>query len=232
MEGSLLTLHNNSSTLVLLIDTNRLQIYGGGNLSQVVSLDIPLTVVKDIDVVDRPAFDALIQSWLTQNKVPTADVVVVLSEAMYFARDVTQEGKDEAEKEAVAFTDSVPFEKVVTKRYPLERGYRIVCVNDALLDTVIAALRAHDLSVVAVVPSFLLGPHSGKHVLDTEMGKYIVGHADNLRTQSVVGPVEHGTSTTGKEVAVFARKNQRLVMMIGVFLVLIAILVILLILQG
>lgn len=231
MEGSLLTLHNSSSTLVLLIDRNRLAVYGGGNLSQVVSLDIPLTVVKDIDVVDRPAFDALIQSWLTQNKVPTADVVVVLSEATYFARDETQEGKDEAEKEAAAFTDSMPFEKVAMKRYPLERGYRIVCVNDAFLDTIIAALRVHDLAVVAVVPSFLLGPHGDKHVLDTEMGKYIVGHVDKLKSQSVVGPVEHGSSTTGKDVAVFAKKNQRFVVFLGVFVVLIIVLAILLLLR-
>jgi len=103
-----------SSVVVVFIDRNRLQFYGSG-LSSILTFDIPATIVRDLDVVNRDAFYTLVNQWLKQNNIGGRELLFVLAPDMYFEKLLVTKGESEQETEILHFYDSVPFEELTTK---------------------------------------------------------------------------------------------------------------------
>lgn len=196
-----------------------------------VTLDIPETIEKDLEIVDYPGFGSIVDSWCTNLKLGANDAVIVLSEDVCFIKETGENiDKDQATREADAFAQSIPFEHAVVKRFTDSGAHVMIAINERYVNVFIDRLRTHDITVLCVLPAFVLEDHRTKRVLDADMAKYISSHLNTLKTMSIM-PSERPRETPSKEVEVFAQKNQRFVIFLGIFVVLIIILAILLLLR-
>lgn len=212
--------------IVVFIDRNRLQFYGNG-LSSVLALDIPITVVHDLDVVNRDALYTLVNQWVKQNNLGGAQLFFILAPDTYFEKLLTKKGESEQETEILHFYDSVPFEELTTKVLTFENVKRAFAINKEYLGAVRHAFLLQGHRVVAAVPALALGTLSAKRWLDAEMGSYVVKHADILREYNVVDTEEQGQSATAPASDIPTTKtNPRLMIMVSIFGVLLLALIV------
>lgn len=196
-----------------------------------VTLDVPQSIEKDLEIVDYPGFISMLDLWCTNVKLGASDAVIVLSEDVYFVKEALEsDDEDKAMLETNTFAQSVPFEHSAVKRFSIGSAKQLVAANERYMTVLIDRLRTHDITVLGVVPVFVLEGHSAKRLLDADMARYVSLHVDRLKSMSFVTP-EQPRDNPSKEVEVFAKKNQRFVVFLGVFVVLIIVLAILLLLR-
>ncbi len=207
-----------SPLIVVFVDRNRLQFYGG-HFTTVPALDIPQTILKDLEIVNRDSLYTLVNQWLKQNAVGGgAQVMFILSAQTYFEKTITATGESEQETEILAFYDSVPFDELTTKIIPVNNKKTAIATNKDLVEGLRHAFTLQGLRVVAAVPAAILGALGAKRWLDAETGSYVVKHADTIRGQSMLEKEEEAPLLGGPVPASGAGKNnQRLLVLVGVF---------------
>lgn len=213
-----------SSIVVVFIDRNRLQFYGG-RLPSILALDIPLTIARDLEIVNRDAFYTLVNQWLKQNNLGGADLFFVLSSQAYFEKTITATGESEQETEILSFYDSVPFEELSTKVLAANTKKIAVATNKDFIEAIRHAFMLQGLHIVAIVPAVLLGALAAKRWLDTEMGTFILKHFDTLRVQSLVDFDEPGQMLNVPSGPPTTKNNPRLMVMVGILGILLLILI-------
>jgi len=218
-------LGKSKATIVVYVDRNRLQFFGGG-LSAILALEIPVTIVKDLDVVNRDALYTLVNQWLQQNNLGGANLFFVLSANTYFEAPVTATTDSQRETEILAFYDRVPFEELTTKIISLESGKRALAMNKLYMDALRHAFFLQGLHVVGAIPAFLLGSLAAKRWLDAEMGGYVLKHIEVLKEQSVLETAtENVPAGQGPSNVPTTKSNPRLMIMVSIFGVLLLVLV-------
>lgn len=214
-----------SPIVVVFVDRNRLQFYGSG-LSSLLVLDIPTTIVRDLDVVNRDALYTLVNQWLKQNNLGGAQLLFILAPDTYFEKLLTTKGESEQETEILQFYDSVPFEELTTKVLTFENGKRAFVINKEYLEAIRHAFLIQGHRVVAAVPALALGALAAKRWLDAEMGSYVVKHVEVLREYNMVDLEEQNQATTAPASAVPTTKtNPRLMIMVGMLGILLLVLI-------
>ncbi|MBI2405014.1 hypothetical protein HYV22_02440 [Candidatus Gottesmanbacteria bacterium] len=187
MEGGILV-------IVLYIDRNRLQFFEAG-WSSIASLDLPETVVRDLEVVSRGEFVKLVQSFLRKNALRPAAMLFILSEATYFSQVLV--GEEPVKEQQL--------ENVIPKNFT---------------ETMEQTFEEEGFSVTAMVPAHVLGSMREKRWLDIAMGTYALKEANALVRQSILTHSESATSRGAKEPT---KQNQRLMIFMGIFIFLILI---------
>lgn len=216
---------SSSSIVVVYVDRNRLQFFGGG-LPSILSLDIPPTIAKDLEVINRDALYTLVNQWLKQNNLGNAQLFFVLSTTTYFEKAITVTGESEQETEILAFYDSIPFEELATKVFSVSTKKLAVGTNKDFLDAIAHAFMLQGLHVASVIPVAILETMAAKRWLDAEMGAYILKHVDILRGQALIDLVEPGQIINGPtQAAQTSKNNPRLMVMVGLLGVLLLVLI-------
>ena len=216
---------NKSPMVVIFVDRNRLQFYGGG-LSSILALDIPPTIVRDLEIVNRDAFYTLVNQWLKQNNLGGAELFFVLSPQSYFEKVVASTGDSEQETEILDFYESVPFEELVTKVYTINTRKVAVATNKDFVEAIRHGFMLQGLDVISMIPAVLLGTLAGKRWLDAEMGSYIIKHLESLRSQTIIDLEEPGqTASIPMRNVPTAQNNPRLMIMVGILGVLLLVLI-------
>lgn len=219
---------NKKSVIICFVHRNRLQFYSLGN-SQIISLDIPGTIIKNLEVIERDEFYVLVNQWLKQNSPSGDQLIFVLSSATYFDREITGEDETGQETEILKFYDLVPFEELVTKVIYTGTSRHAFAVNKPYLESIQHAFYLQGLHTVGVIPVFILGPHAAKQQMDAELGVYVTKHADTLLAYSIIDAIEPGTSASvNMPVSSATKSNNRMMIMVGVFGALLLILIVLL----
>lgn len=204
------------SIVVVFVDRNRLQFYGGG-LPAVLALDLPITIAKDLEIINRDALYTLVNQWLKQNNLGGAQLFFVLSPQTYFEKLITAAGESEQETEILAFFDSVPFEELSTKVLMMDTKKIAVATNKDFIEAIRHAFMLQGLHVVSVIPAVLLGTLAVKRWLDVEMGSYILKHYETLRGQNIVDLDEPNAMANGPAPsAPTSKNNPRLMIMVGI----------------
>jgi len=214
-----------TSIIVVFVDRNRLQFYGGG-LTAILALDIPPAIAKDLEIANRDAFYTLVNQWLKQNNLGGADLLFILSAQTYFEKAIATTGESEQETEILSFYDSIPFEVLSTKVLTMQTKKVAVAANKDFIEAIRHAFMLQGLHVVTVVPAILLGTLSAKRWMDAEMGAYALKHIDMLRGQNMIESDEPMSmaNTTASSVPT-AKNNPKLMILVGVLGVLLLILI-------
>lgn len=214
-----------ASIVVVFIDRNRLQFYGGG-LPAILALDIPPTIVKDLEILNRDALYTLVNQWLKQNNLGGAGLFFVLSGQTYFEKVITATGDSEQETEILAFYDSVPFEELSTRVLTANTKKLAIATNKDFIEGIRHAFMLQGLHIIAIIPAVLLGTLSAKRWLDVEMGMYILKHFDTLRGQNIVDLDEPAVLASASGAGPSSTKNNpRLMVMVGILGVLLLVLI-------
>ncbi len=215
-----------SSIVVVFIDRNRLQFYGS-RLPDILTLDIPATLSKDLDILNKDGFYTFVNQWVKQNNLGGAVLFFILSPMTYFERIITAAEESRQETDILSFYNSVPFEELATRVLTIEGKKHAIAANREFIESIRHAFMLQGYQVMSVVPAVLLGTLSAKRWLDKETGAYVVKHIETLTAQNIAESDEQSIAPTVSRVPT-EKNNPRLMIMVGIFGVLLLVLIVVL----
>lgn len=141
---------------ILYVDRNSLSFYPKSNQKPHI-LELGSEVVKDMEIVSPEKFVQALAYWMDSNKIASCDLVIVLSENVYFEHAVQSlAGTDADEKEIEMFIGTVPFEQSVNRVLPDGASKRAVVLGKDYYDLLLEFLEKRYFRVLALFPSSLL----------------------------------------------------------------------------
>jgi hypothetical protein len=219
-------LGQNPSIVVVFIDRNRLQFYSS-RLPDILTLEVPATFSKDLDIVNKDGFYTLVNQWLKQNNLGGSQLFFVLSPMTYFERIIPPDEESRQETDILSFYNSVPFEELATRVLIIGGKKHAVAVNRDFIESIRHAFMFQGYHVIAVVPAVLLGTLAAKRWLDKETGAFVVKHIETLVAQNIVESEEQSVVAPASHVPT-EKNNPRLMIMVSIFGVLLLALIVLL----
>ncbi len=204
----------NLSIVVVFVDRNRLQFYGS-KLPAILALEIPGTISRDLDILNKDEFYTLVNQWVKQNNLSGAQLLFVLSPMIYFEQVVTSTEESRQETEILSFYNSVPFEELATRVLMISGRKHAIAVNRDFVESIRHAFMLQGYHVAAVVPAVILGSLSVKRWMDAEMGAYILKHIDTIVGQNIVESEDQDVTTPASSQPT-EKNNPRLMIMVSI----------------
>jgi hypothetical protein len=219
------------SILILFINRNTFQLFGG-NLTGIVTIEVPESILRDGDVIVADGAYTLIKQMVKQYVLTGSQLFIVLSDLMYYEKTFSLVQSTQLENDVLNFFNVVPCESLLTKVYDIEKGKRAVAVNKILYETIRQGFALQGIPTKAIIPACVLGAVGGKHALDAAMAGEILRNVDNLTKQSLLDAGEANVSESQpEEVSSSTKKKSQLPLLLGAFGVLIVILVVVVLMQ-
>ena len=210
--------------IVVYIDRNALTLYRGDR-EAVGLLRIPETIVRDLEVLDKDTLYGLISGWIQGINISASDLVCILGQSVYYAKELSGADKQATEDEALAFFESIPFDSIHSRIYSAEKGKRAIAVNAALCDAIQKAFTLQGFHVRAIVPVGVMGNMSTKQGLDGELGSWTVKNMELVAHQSIVAGQPQGEAALEGGTA---HKKSQLPLLLGFLGILVLFLIIML----
>jgi len=213
---------------IILLDRNRFDFHGA-HIAGIVTCVFPPEVVSDMEVINRQAFRAHIQSFLQVNKISPTKILVVLSPAICFETLLPTQTQLEGDAITKNFVDTVPFEDVVYRTYKSQKGNTVIAVNAAIIDALKIELSSFGHTVLALVPATMFGILHNQTGLDVKTAQILSENALSSLSLDLTTQVAKTSMPVHQEAPLVALShNRRLVVLLCMFLVLILILIVLL----
>jgi len=209
---------------VLMLTRNRIYLYDG---TTILTLDIPTTIVGDLDIKDRDGLINLITTFIQNNKLLPAQIYFVLAESICFFKDIQIESSSDlvkTEEMVTEFTESIPFSSVLAKTYKSVNMWRVVGSNQDLIDTIFEAFADRGFGLSALVPAIIFVDLASVTELTIDKAQIILSKKELAVENSMVGEqkvLDQQLTTTQTAVP----KNKLLPYLIVAFSVLVIILI-------
>lgn len=150
-------MNNRKKQAILYLDRNGFYFYEIGLLN-ILSLGFLETSVKNLDIMDEKSLDNQIQIFSVQNKLPQANISIVISPNIIFEK-VIETMEPASQKEATdKFLSTVPFANVSSYTYNLDNGVKIIGLNEDLYLAIKNSFEKLGSTVTLVLPYQSLGP--------------------------------------------------------------------------
>jgi len=144
--------------------------------------------MKDLEVVNREELGAKLKNFITDRKLVPTDLVFVLSPNVCFEKDLPHLSEDERQNHTTQFLDMVPFSSISSKLFHVGNDYKLAAINRDFYESLAKPFTALGFSVVAVVPSFILGTMGVKGNFDIEACRVISKRLDYVLENSFLTP--------------------------------------------
>ena len=191
-------------TDVLYLQKDRLELYSSV-LNKVFEFLFVPEIVQDFDVKNSDLFESLINVFITNNKIPPSEIIVVLSDNACFIKDFVQPASaqniarsgqadqpastplqalsnDDLQKDIDLFIQHVPYDKVAYVTFPLPNGLKVCATNEGFYQLIISVLKKHGFNVDYVIPGLSYGNNlTGKSVLDLAMVNFIIQSSNSVK---------------------------------------------------
>ncbi len=215
---------SSNNIAIIYIDKSRFDYYSLGSPTAL-SLIFPLDTVKDLEIINPPSLNTQIKSFMDQNKITPTPLIIILSENIIFSEDFPQGQVEQQKTEIQKFLDTIPFEKVNSKVFKLEKGTKVVATNQEYYDTIQKAFEKLGSITLAVIPALVLGNINTQNGLDTPTLQSIIEKFELFKQYSLLIPQNSsGKNQEGKTSSLLSPKNLRLTILLALFLILILIL--------
>lgn len=166
--------------------------------SRILGFDLAPALVKDWDLVNREALEDTLTSFIDANRIDPSPVTLVLSEPACFSKDIEIKDGTKLEEEEQNFLDAVPFNYLISKKYRLGQGARVIAANRELVDAILEAFESKGFSLYAVVPAAVFPKVGVKTALDMQFVKAIYGDQDIVQNSNMVTPKSPGPESTAQ----------------------------------
>jgi hypothetical protein len=154
-------------------------------MEQALAIDLPITAVRDIEILNRDQVYTLIESFLATNGITGGSAVMVLSQSLLFEKQIVQDLSDETRRNAAIkeYIDNVPFEQTAYVSYPIETGIGVIATNEEFFVTFKKAFERKNISVNLILPVRAFGetqiaPQNGP---DPQTASYLLQNADQAK---------------------------------------------------
>ncbi len=220
--------------VLLLLDRSGFILFRG-TLTNILKFTFTPEVVSNLDVVNKDLLKNLIVSFIENNKIPASIVIVLLTDAVIYEKNLTNEQSD-----VQKFLDSIPFEDVLAKAIKTEKLSLMVGTNRDLVFSVIDPFIKKGFIIEAVVPSFLYGQNINiTNGLTVELVKSILKHPELLKSvnlligQQLIRELSGDSSMSAqKENKTEEKPKKRQLILIVVFVALFVVMLIMLFTSG
>lgn len=195
-------------------------------------VNIPNGVLKDLEIVDPNALSALVSTFIDNEKIGAGRVVLVLSEAISFTKDIPL--SEETKKGILVqdFTDTVPLETPEVKVFRTTDLYKVVGINPVYYQVLMEALTAKGFTVLGVIPASVIPEVGASETINMDTADKVLTGFDKLKFQSFIsGQNEKGEAQVQPLVTTGKPKGNTIYILVGVFVIGILVLVALLVLR-
>lgn len=176
---------------------------------------------QDLEFKSSKGIQNQLGSAVEQKALKPHQVIVVLSEELFFSQDITQQ----SEEQIKAYLGIVPFDEVISKEFIFQTQKILVAISKDLLDPLLEILESQGFELVAVVPNFIFGEQlKTVEQFTVENIPALLPTLENPQLQSIYTPPKPQESMTSIRDAEGKIFSPRLIAMIGFFIALIAIL--------
>ncbi len=206
---------------LIFLDKNRVFVYDGNGILR---LDIPETVIRDVDIIDKSGFDSLVDSFIKTRKLAPSQVWLVLADGICFSKDIVETDPLKIEGDVKDFLEAVPFDKVISKRYRSGTGIRVIATNLEYIEALVEIFDKDGFVTEGIVPGAMFPGFATRKVLDADFARYILGNKSLMRTGNMLTKIALPVSTP--EAPEAHKKSKLLPYLIGGFTILLIILVV------
>ena len=199
------------------------------NLPTIVSMAFIETSIKDMDVINSNSLSAQIKSFVEQYQILPSTITLILSPNITFEKDIVDvpiQSRDEAIK---SFVETVPFESVLSRSFPIDKGLKVIGFNEDLYLELKIAFEKIASTIENAIPYQMLGADQAlMREFTKENAAQLLRKLDRLKQFSLVttekekpqAPQNTKESTNTKPKTI----SPRLIAMAVVFVILFAIL--------
>lgn len=205
---------------ILFLDRDRLFVYDANNI---LKLDMPPQVIRDLDILDKSGFDSLVDSFINTKKIDPGKLWIILSDSVCFNKDITQADPVKLEEEVRDFLEAVPFDQIISKRFRAQTGVRIIAGNLEMIEAIVEIFERHGFDTEAITPSAIFPGYNTRKVLDADFARYIVANKGLVRQGNMLAKIAPAAPTA--EAPEPKKKNKLLPYLLMGFGVLLVILV-------
>lgn len=199
-------------------------------ISDLVKINLTSETVLDLEVINKPALERIINNWVRQTQFTPKTLVVLFVSDTYFHKDLKQIPNSIQDPEVVEFVESVPFSNVITKIFPLQDGAKIIAMNREFLQPLVSALESAGFIILAVSPSFATGI-TKENPFSKETAKPALKNIDIFTTYNFLEKEEVEQKMESDKAFFSIRFDKKLISMIALFVLLVAILIGLIVFQ-
>lgn len=171
---------------IIFLDKNQLFVYDGNG---VLKLDIPETIIRDVDIIDKSGFDSLVDTFIKTKKLNPTQVWLILADGVCFSKDVTQTDSVKIEGEIKDFLESVPFDQVLSKRYRAQQGVRVIATNLEYVEAITEIFEREEFVMEGIIPGAVFPGFNVKKVLDANFARYILENKNLMRAGNMLTKV-------------------------------------------
>lgn len=141
---------------ILYVDRNAISLYTKSG-QKPLRLELEPEVIKDMEIVSQEKFIQALAFWMDNNKITSCDVILVLSENVYFEHATQSLAADGgADNELELFLDAVPLEQKISRVLVDDASKRIVVLGRDYYDSLLEFLEKRYVRVLALLPASLL----------------------------------------------------------------------------
>lgn len=214
---------------LIFLDKNGFYFFEVG-LPNVITLAFSEGSVKDMDVISGSTLEEQIKSFIEQYHIAPASITMVISPNITFEKDFPEAPVEELSEQIKKFVDTVPFERVLSKKYTIDKGVKVIGCNEDLYLELKQSFEKNGFSIDNIIPYQVLGVDQPLiQNLTTDNASQFLKRVGNLRQitmldiEKVKGQIDRSNIVEGKEEKP-KKNNTRIYVMAGFFVVLIGIL--------
>ena len=156
---------------LIYLEKDRLFFYNGKN---VFKLNFTPQIVRDLEVLNEDGLISLVFQFIDSIKATPSRFLIVLSESVLFVGETKERDLTKIEIGFQSFMDFVPFDKVLSKKYQIEGGIRMLATNADLINTLSDSFEQRGFVNDGVVPAFVFGQFGVKPGFDSDTANYIL----------------------------------------------------------
>ena len=211
----------------IYLDKNGFYFYGA-NLANMVSLAFIEASVKDMEVINGASITIQVQNFITQYQIPPSAISIILSPNITFEKELIGLSPEVQDESIRNFVDTIPFDSVISKQYPIEKGVKVIGTNNDLYLELSISFKTNGSTIDSVVPYQMMGADQSLiRNLTTDSATQLLKRLDHLKQISML-TVEKEKPESLKENTKPSDKpkknNKRIFIMAGVFIFLFIIL--------
>lgn len=142
--------------IIIYLDRQKF-ILASTTLAAPLTLDIPASVLFDVEVIDPDSLNHLLTEWLEKNHIVSTDVIFVLSSNVYFQKDLAATSDVAARKsQSDVYLANVPFKNLFSKEYVLGNQVKLLAVNKDFYEPILRYFKSKNYEIIDLLPVLVL----------------------------------------------------------------------------
>jgi len=176
----------NEESALLLLEKEKFYYFDG---SKIYEFNFQKEFISDLDIIDEDLLIKSIFKFIDDQKLNPAKFLFILSESALFISDYKEKDPLKIEAEFNNFNNTVPYNRVLSKKYQISDGIRLVATNIDLVEIIGEAFTQRGFTRNEVVPAMIFGQVGIKRGLTQEDAVYILKNQNLAEGKGMLDPI-------------------------------------------